>query len=89
MKKLEWTTLTGKRYSDMARGLRYYYKIYASGEAKVLRIESKWNKRDVVEVINNDIDELKKQANEHNDEVVERELAYHENQLKAIKKQWE
>lgn len=89
MKSLEWKQYKKPSCTREAKGLRYYYYIVENIQENKLKVESKWNKRDVFWLESNDLTELEEYANNHNKDVVEREIEYHENQLKTIKKQWE
>lgn len=86
MKNLQWDM-----YSDnsgaWARGLKYYYKI--DFEKKQLDICQKWLKGYVDNYIIGDVSELESFANKHNADIIQKEIDYHKNQLKTLKKQWE
>jgi len=88
MKILEWKPYKRPSHTKEAKGLRYYYYITENAQQNKLKVESKWNKRDAFELWGNDLTELEEYANNHNKDVIEKEIEYHENQLKEIKKQW-
>jgi hypothetical protein len=88
MKTLEWRPCKRPSYTKEAKGLRYYYYIIENVQESKLRIESKWNGGGWSE-FNGNLAELEEYANNHNKDVVEKEIGHHKNQLEAIKKQWD
>lgn len=85
--KLEWSYLSDGS-GKQATGLKYYYYIYFSEQCRLV-VCQKWQKsRNNNIITHGDKFELEDIANEHNFKEIQKEIDYHEKQLKVVRKTW-